>query len=475
MDAIIKPRPTDEQSAIVNRVLTTNDNIIIWSLAGTGKTSTLEMIQAEIKVKPILYIVFNKKNADEALEKFPSTTTVVTINGLGHRIWMKTIPHGIKLDPKKSGTILKDIINAAPRNAQGPIWDVYWDVIQAVALAKSLGYVPEGRYPMAKRLITRESFHASLEETPDELVADLIDAVLFTSIKQSYDGYIDFNDQIYMPGLFGGAFPRYPLVKVDEAQDLNAINHEMLTQLGRNRLIAVGDPWQSIYQFRGAVQGGMEKIKSRFGMTKMELSISFRCPEAVVAAARWRVPQLKAFKPGGEYAVLNNLHIRDIPDGAAIICRNNAPLFKLALRLLSARRSVSVAGSDIGPKIIATMKKLGDGDMDQESLLLRIEDWRAEKVSKNSTTAADTAECMRVFASFGKTLAQAIGTAEHMFKQHGAIRLLTGHKSKGLEWDTVYHLDPWLIGDDEQEQNLRYVITTRSLNRLFEVNSAQIK
>ncbi len=52
---------------------------------------------------------------------------------------------------------------------------------------------------------------------------------------------------------------------------------------------------------------------------------------------------------------------------------------------------------------------------------------------------------------------------------------MTGHKSKGLEFNTVYHLDPWLIGDDEQELNLKYVIGTRSADSYFEINSGDIR
>jgi hypothetical protein len=48
----------------------------------------------------------------------------------------------------------------------------------------------------------------------------LIDSVLTDSIRLAYEGQIDFDDQIYMPTLFGGTFPRFPLVMVDEAQDL---------------------------------------------------------------------------------------------------------------------------------------------------------------------------------------------------------------------------------------------------------------
>jgi superfamily I DNA/RNA helicase len=73
-------------------------------------------------------------------------------------------------------------------------------------------------------------------------------------------------------------------------------------------------------------------------------------------------------------------------------------------------------------------------------------------------------------------LSEATGYAEFLFKQRGAITLTTGHKAKGLEWDKVYHLDPFLIRTDkeEQEKNLSYVVTTRSANELVEFESKDI-
>jgi superfamily I DNA/RNA helicase len=82
---------------------------------------------------------------------------------------------------------------------------------------------------------------------------------------------------------------------------------------------------------------------------------------------------------------------------------------------------------------------------------------------------------MRVFARHGDSLVSAISWAESLFKQKGTIQLLTGHKSKGLEWDTVYHLDPQLIGGGPQEDNLRYVISTRSKQELYEIHSEAMR
>lgn len=476
-------QPTTEQSHILASATGSDKNLMINALAGTGKTSTLEMIEQAVKARPVLYMVFNRKNADEAEKRMLSTTTVRTFNSLGHRVWAKAqAKNKLVLNSRKSQEILREIIKAAPKNTSNALWSVFWDIIAGVGLAKSLGYVPEGKYPNAKRLITQGEFHNQLDESPDDLVGDLIDAVLTQSIKLSYDGVIDYNDQIYMPALFGGTFPQFPLVLVDEYQDLNPVNHAMLKKLARKRLIGVGDPWQSIYAFRGAKRGGMDTARAEYAMESLDLSISFRCPEAIVANVLWRVPHFKAFKEGGSVNTPTHLSPSDIADTAVVICRNNAPLLAAALRLLSNGRSVSVSGSDIGPKLIAFMKKLGSEEMSRAQTLSAIADWEAEKLARESTSARDLAACMRVFAEHGDSLSQAIAYAEHVLAQKGTIRLMTGHKSKGLEFDTVYHLDSWLVRSGhngapptEQDKNLDYVISTRSKDKLIEIDSKNIR
>ena len=51
---------------------------------------------------------------------------------------------------------------------------------------------------------------------------------------------------------------------------------------------------------------------------------------------------------------------------------------------------------------------------------------------------------------------------------------MTGHKAKGLEWPIVYVLDEWLCKETEQDMNLRYVMSTRSLEQLYYINSQDI-
>lgn len=475
--------PTDENLDILDFVEKSDANLQINAYAGTGKSTQLRMV-ADVadRYDSIMYLVFNVSAKKDAEQKFLGTRAEIkTLNGLGHGVWSKFVPK-IALNPKsgyesKCGLILKELIDDLKGDDRKEAKEAYWEILSAVGFAKSLGYVPKV-FKEVRGLTGREAFHSQLDGRPTELLADLIDAVLHYSIKAAYSGYIDYNDQIYMPALFGGAFPRRSLVMVDEAQDLNPCNHEMLKKLRAGRLITVGDDYQSIYGFRGAVQGGMGKLATHFESALKTISISFRCPQAIVENARWRVPEFKWVKHGGIVQNLSELSTDTIPHGAAIICRNNAPLFRLALRLLRNRRSVSVAGSDIGPRLIGRLKKIGAPNDSRAALLAKIEGWRMEKLqSTNSPDVInDESDCLVVFAEFGRTLEEAIEYASAVLKASGTIKLMTGHKAKGLEFDTVYHLDPWLIRDNkgEQELNLRYVIQTRSKQAYYEIESDRI-
>src|SRR6059036_3958385 len=123
IDESSRPPPTDEQNAVVEKVRSTASNLIINALAGTGKTTTLEMVQSVSRDQPILYLAFNKKVADEAREKFASTTLVKTLNSAGHAAWAKG--RSISLDPKKTQTLFRQMIDSAPKSARGAMWDSY--------------------------------------------------------------------------------------------------------------------------------------------------------------------------------------------------------------------------------------------------------------------------------------------------------------------------------------------------------------
>jgi len=470
--------PTAEQLAIVEAAKSTKDNLLLNALAGAAKTTTLVMIAQALPAEPILSLAFNKRIAVEMEKRLPGHVQCRTLNAVGHRVWAQACSSRLVLDTKKSYSILKGIVDGLNRRDKSEAYETFAETLKLVGQAKMAGYVPENSVGSPKRLISAADFWGYQDEDVEDQSRALVDQVLVESIRQSYQGHIDFDDQIYMPTLFGGTFPRFPLVLVDEAQDLSALNHAMLDKLVINRLIAVGDPWQSIYAFRGALSSSMATLRDRFKMREMDLSISFRCPKAIVMRARTRAPHMQwpEWAIEGEVNAPTEWTAHLIPDGAAIICRNNAPLFRLAFQLIRAGRGVTVVGSDIGPALVKALKKLGPEDMTYDQANDAIDTWESEKLAKSKGKASvhDKAECLRVFVSIGGNLAGAIAYAESIFRSSGPIQLLSGHKSKGLEWDAVFHLDPHRIPSPyaeggealEQELNVRYVIETRAKKSL---------
>lgn len=475
------PPLTEEGAAILEAVLTTNDNLQVVARAGCGKTTILQAIATALpRSAPYLYVVFNKTNREEAEAKFPEPCHVRTWNGLGHRIWADSITSTLVLEKEKgrivkNRNLLRASIAALPKATQRRANDEFYQILDAVSLGKNLGFA--SGVHATRSLCDWSEVEARLEEPLSGLAVDLAQQVIQASIAAAYRGIIDFDDQVYMPALFGGAFPNYPTILVDEQQDQNPIGLKMLSRFKRSRIITVGDDRQSIYAFRGAVTEGMALSRAQFGLREFPLTVSFRCRQEIVENARWRAPDLKWVKDGGRTARLRTPNVNSFPDSCAIICRNNAPLFAVAVRLLNAGRSVRVIGSDVGPRLIALMRRLGPEDMSKDEVLEAIADWEAERLAAESKTAKDMADCMRVFAEMAQTLAQAIAYAQDVLKRDGTITLTTGHRAKGLEWPVVFHLDPWLIRDDrgDQELNLRYVIQTRAMDAYFEINSTDIR
>lgn len=471
--------PTPEQSAILDADRT-GANLMINALAGTGKSATLKLLdRAHRKAEARLYLVFNKRNQLEALaaqkaDEFSSLTAIKTFNGLGHGIWQKVVGQ-LTLDKSKSRSIWREMTDDMRRADASEAWRHYSVVMDGIEKAKAHGYVPRSCKLPHSALIDTNGLIAAMDERPTESALELIDALLNRSIVQAYSGTIDFNDQIYMPALFEGIYPKFPRIMVDEYQDQSPVNHALLERLVRGKLIGVGDPFQNIYGFRGAKSGGMATATERYSMLELPLSVSFRCPSAIVEAARWRVPEFKWSKQGGSVHAPDNFRASEFGDDATIICRNNAPLLRIAFRLLGIGRSVNVIGSDLGPRLVAIMKKLGDATMPRAALFTAIEEWREAKLMAGSKSASDLADCLRVFAEHGDTLGSAISYAEHIFAQRGTIRLLTIHKSKGLEFDNLFWLDPGLLDlAKTQEQNLAYVAITRSQNSLTKLDSSTI-
>lgn len=467
--------PTPEQTAIISAATNSSDNLLISALAGAAKTSTLVMVANALPKTSMLCISFNKRIATEMKERLPANCTSMTLNGLGHRVWSDTIGKRLTLNTKKTYELLTELVNTLGGAEKQEAYERFGEMLKAIGFGKTCGYVPTGEFPSAKGLFNDQEFFDHLDEEPTDIERYLIREVSLRSMELAKGGVIDFDDQLLMPTVFPSSFPQYPLVLIDEAQDLSALNHAMIRKFAKKRLIAVGDECQSIYGFRGAHQNSMDLLKQTFSMRTLLLSVSFRCPISVVEAARWRAPHMEypEWAKPGEVRSFPEWSAEDIPMDAVIICRNNAPLFQMAMRLIKAKRYPELVGNDIGKALLKVMKKFGPPETSVEDALKKLAAWKSRKLARarDPGPVEDQASCIEVFFEDAKNLGDAIIYAESLFSMVGPVKLMTGHKAKGLEFETVLFLDPFLCRDNQQDKNLRYVIQTRAKQNLYYVFS----
>ncbi len=505
-------KPTDEQVAILAAARDTRSNLMIKAYAGTGKTTTLEMVANVLPEQAALALAFNVSTKKNMEKRFPAHFQVKTLNGLGHVAWGKAIGKRLGVEENKLGKLVTSICRDEGFSASADQWD---SIRKLVSTAMHAGLVPS-KFPGYQGVLSDTD--QNWFDLADDLFLDtspqilhLARMVLIQSIRDSFAGVINYDDQIYMSALFGGVFPRFNLVLVDESQDLSPLNHIQVKRCAAGRLIVVGDEKQSIYAFRGADHESIGKLRAlRTEWTDLPLATTFRCPKVVVARQQEHAPGFVAWHTNAEGVFWNNTtgesrtwdwlkidSMKPHPEAQiAILCRNNAPLLSMAFKLIRQKIGVKMLGRDIGKGLISLSKKILPLDeIKAEECTRLIGEWEESEVSLARANEKegkiegirDRAACLiAVIESGGVPNAGALRKAiDDLFeRQFGQVTLSTGHRAKGLEYDVVVHVEPWMIPSKfalraasegreaqlKQEMNLRYVVETRAKHTLVLTN-----
>src|SRR5215472_342906 len=145
--------PTDEQVFIIDTVRSTEENIMVVALAGTGKSTTLLLmfvadkrpaITCGSELSPtILCLAFNTRIAKEMQAKLDewaketginlSHIVVRTLNSCGHRAWMQTISKKIMVDKDKTKNMLRKFINELKGDDRSDAMEEYWSIVEAIS------------------------------------------------------------------------------------------------------------------------------------------------------------------------------------------------------------------------------------------------------------------------------------------------------------------------------------------------------
>ena len=224
----------------------------------------------------------------------------------------------------------------------------------------------------------------------------------------------DLDDDIWLPALYANkiSWPKFDVILVDEAQDFN-INQQIviknLAEQGAN-IVAVGDPNQAIYRFRGAdttAFSALSSILSNMSENKdveKTLTRNFRSTGEILDYVN-KVSVVKNLKAGKSFSfpgiitedtkfpqVLNQLvqekeREKNDPDykmpETAFISRTNDSLTNVAAELLARNIPYLIIGhDDLSDNLIKLPKLLGIDESEYENIDIMEYEERVNKYYK---------------------------------------------------------------------------------------------
>jgi len=472
------------QIDIFKAVQTTQNHICVEATAGAGKTSTiLEALKLIPRMKKSIFLSFSNTIVNELKSRVPDYVKASTLHSLGCRMIMKQY-RGVKIDNDKWFKILVNDLKAEDKNkANFRICGQTSDVINYARMTLTRPSVID---------LSTMCDHYGLEWTTEIIYK----AMKFLNEQEKHLKMIDFTDMIYLPATSTRLIDeQFDFVFLDEAQDLNNAQRTFIEKILRpnGRLVAVGDSKQSIYSFSGSSIDSFDKLKQRPNTTELPLSISYRCAKNIVIEAQKIFDTIQPFE-GAIDGIVRKGDLEEAKAGDMVLCRKTAPLILAFFYLLRKGIKSTVIGKDIEVGLLDLAAKVQTTD--KERTLLRIEDQKEvlrEELIKlkfhnplvhpRYLALLDKVEVLHLIIHQSNDPGNLSATIRELFREDKkAIRLMTIHRSKGLENDRVFIIDkfngtktipsPFATKDWEkvQEKNLLFVAITRAKKELIYIN-----
>lgn len=268
--------------------------LLLLAGAGSGKTKVLThkigylVIEKGFSPHRILAITFTKKAAREMAGRVEAMLAVAprsvsTFHSFCVRVLREDIAalerrfdrKFIIYDQTDSKKTLKDIVkrfNLDPREAE--------EAQKTISRAKQayrgdiVKYIASLPFPHDRYAEVAQTYQKELEQ----------------SNALDYDDLLHYTTHLFAssPAVLEKWQARYDFLMVDEFQDTNEIQYHLVKLLsGRNRnnIFVVGDPFQTIYTWRGAVPENILRFGREFKADEMRLEKNYRSTRKILEAA----------------------------------------------------------------------------------------------------------------------------------------------------------------------------------------------
>lgn len=468
------PAATDEQLAAVE-MFGHGRNLQINAFAGTGKTSTLELISRSTR-KAGHYLAFNRSMAVEAQARFPSHVTCTT----GHAAAYREVREFFAGDERKlAGNVSAALIAQAldlkpfgsgsssipPRSLAFLVQKTLGRFLHSAdAELSSAHFVAAGVLGSAE-FRHRDEVAATVVRHARKLWARMRDPR--DAVPLGHDGYLKH---------WALSNPRIKaeFLMLDEAQDSNPVILDVVRRQPC-QIVYVGDKHQQIYEWRGAVNA-MDGLS---GATVCYLTLSFRFGEAIAGAANRVLSRL-----GEKKRITGNPSVRSRlaeVEPEAILSRSNARIIAEVMSALQTDRKPAILG---GPSELLRMLE-GVSDLKAARAtpveeFLGFSNWHEVEDFARSAEGSHLLPFVGTVEKWGeKALVNALGRV--VDDTACDVVLSTVHKAKGREWSKVRVVGDFGVKADElfgesgaggrksaKAENLRllYVAMTRAKSGL---------
>lgn len=467
------------QIAIFDFVQNGTGNAIVEAVAGSGKSTTI--VEAMKKVKgQAIFLAFNKSIADELKARGVNARTFHSLTfGPAMQAMGQSQPEMNKL---------RKLVDENFTGEQKRLYGNFCERLVGLARGVGIGCLINDTELAWVELCEHHDIEPENDEAEFGEAIELARKLLDLSNASKL---VDFDDMLYRSVKDGITLPKFDFIFVDEAQDTNPIQRAILKKIMRPnaRLIAVGDPAQAIYGFRGADSDSMNQIASEFNTKRLPLTITYRCPTSVVKYAQQWVSHIEA-RDGAPEGIVQELGSKwqptDFKAGDLVVCRKTAPLVTTAFKFIRANVPVTVMGREIGQGLKSIIKKMNANGVEQ--LQKKLEAYQEREIEK-ARVKQDDAKIEAVQDKVGSLLFLIDGLKEGkrtipdlekgidwlFANKENAVIFATIHKSKGLEAPRVWWLGrsecpaKWARQQwqKEQEINLCYVAATRAMQELY--------
>jgi len=491
--------PSPQQIDIFDKGLNTGSNICVSAAPGSGKTTTIVALSKLMRSRPSqkgLFLAFSRSIVEELKTKLPRTIECSTLHSKGYKSLIRGY-RGLKFKMSEYKGIMfaKIATQGLKFKTDAEKFNYEMSLQDGLNLARM-------NYSTDFKLMCRKY---ALEAQPKDLSVAYNAMTDYNDNICAEDGknVIDFTDMVFLPIYKNFRLDTYHEIFVDECQDLNACQLAFVEKMVKRyvgRIIAVGDKKQAIYSFAGADIKSFEKLEQRNNTEVLPLSVSYRCAKEIVKLAQKVYPDIQYHEDSPDGILRTDTSVSDAGQGDFILCRNVKPLITVYFILIGQNKKCTIVGKDIEKGLLNLTEKLNnyskwDGFEKLEEMLQYKAEILSERGVKDPTNHPvycnfeEEIEVLRIIAETirAKSFREISAKIRDIFQQKGeAIKLMTIHKSKGLEANRVFVIEVFdgkkLIPSHYakqdweliQERNLMFVAYTRAKQELVLVNLSNL-